>query len=100
MQTGTATVENSVETAQKPGNRTAARSSNATAGHIFWGNQNWKSNLESFGRWMDKKVVVYRHNGVLLSYKKERIWVCSNEDDEPGAYYTEWSQKEQKNILY
>ena len=27
----------------------------------------------------------------LLSYKKECIWVGSNEVDEPGAYYTEWS---------
>ena len=28
-------------------------------------------------------------NGILLSHKKERIWVSSNEVDEPRAYYTE-----------
>ena len=44
---------------------------------------------------MDKKVVVHIHNGVLLSYKKECIWVSSNEVDETGAYYkSEVSQKE------
>ena len=26
---------------------------------------------------------------------KEHIWVSSNEVDETGAYYTEWSQKEE-----
>ena len=28
----------------------------------------------------------------LLSYKKEHIWVSSNEVDEPRAYYTQWSK--------
>ena len=45
-------------------------------------------------RWMDKEAVVYMYNGLLLSYKKEHIWGSSNEEDEPRAYYTEWSQKE------
>ena len=36
----------------------------------------------STDRWMDKQVVVYIHNGILLSYKKEHIWVSSNEVDE------------------
>ena len=31
---------------------------------------------------------------ILLSHKKERVWDSSNEVDEPGVYYTEWSQKE------
>ena len=39
---------------------------------------------------------LHLHNGVLLSYKKERIWVSSNEVDETGAYYTEWSKSERK----
>ena len=44
---------------------------------------------------MGKKVVVHIHNGVLLSYKKESIWISSNEVDETGAYYkSEVSQKE------
>ena len=42
---------------------------------------------------MDKKVI-YIHNVILLNYKKEHIWVSSNEVDEPRAYYTEWSKSE------
>ena len=38
-----------------------------------------------------KKVVVHIQNEILLSYKKECIWVSSNEVDETGAYYSEWS---------
>ena len=34
-------------------------------------------------------VVVYIHNGISLSHKKECICISSNEVDEPGAYYTE-----------
>ena len=30
---------------------------------------------------MDKEVVVHKHNGILLSYKKECIWISSNEVD-------------------
>ena len=50
----------------------------------------------SIGRWMDKESVVYIHNGILLNYKKEHIWVSSNEVDETGAYYTEWSKSERE----
>ena len=48
----------------------------------------------SIGRRMDKEVVVHMHNGILLSYKKEHIWVSSNEVDEPTAYYAEWTKSE------
>ena len=55
----------------------------------------------AISRWMDKEVVVHIHNGILLSYKKESIWVSSNEVDEPGAYYTEWSKSgRERQILY
>ena len=43
---------------------------------------------------MLKKQCVQWNN--LLSYKKEHIWVSSNEVDETGAYYTEWSKSERK----
>ena len=47
------------------------------------------------------KVMVHIYNGILLSHKKEHIWVSSNEVDEPTAYYTEWSQSErEKQVLY
>ena len=35
------------------------------------------------------------------SCKKERIWISSNEVDEPRAYHTEWSKSErEREILY
>ena len=37
----------------------------------------------SISRWVDKQVVVHIHNGILLSHKKESIWVSSNEVNEP-----------------
>ena len=48
----------------------------------------------SISRRMDKEVVAHIHNGILLSYKKEHIWVNSNEMDETGTYYSEWSKSE------
>ena len=48
----------------------------------------------SIDRWMDKEIVVYIHNGILLSHKKESLWVSSKEVDVARIYYTEWSQKE------
>ena len=43
----------------------------------------------SIGRWMDKEVVIHIHNGILLSYEKEHIWVSCNEVDKIGIYYME-----------
>ena len=47
---------------------------------------------------MDKEDVVRMHDGILLSHKKEHIWVNSNEVDEPRAYiiHSEVSQKEKE----
>ena len=54
----------------------------------------------SIDKRMDKDVV-HLHNGVLLSHKKENIWVSSNEVEEPRTYYTEWSESErEREILY
>ena len=45
--------------------------------------------------------MVHIHNGILLSYKKEHIWINSNEVGEPRAYYTEWSKSErERQIAY
>ena len=48
---------------------------------------------------MDKDVVVYLYNGILLNYKKEHIWVSSNEVDETGAYNTEWSKSDRETPI-
>ena len=53
----------------------------------------------SIHRWMDKEIVVHIYNGILLSYKKEHIWVNPNEVDEPRPYCTEWSQKDKYRIV-
>ena len=50
---------------------------------------------------MDTKIVVHVYNGLLLSYKKECIWVRPNAVDEPRAYYTQWSKSErERQMLY
>ena len=43
----------------------------------------------SIGRWTDKDIVAYIHNGILLSYQKELIWVSFNEGDEIWESFTE-----------
>ena len=50
----------------------------------------------SIDRWMDTEIVVHIYNGMLLSFKKEHIWVSPNEVDEPRAYCTEWSKSERE----
>ena len=56
----------------------------------------------SIDRWMDKEAMVCIYNGILLSHKKEYIWVSSNEVDEHRTYYIEWSKPERKetNIIH
>ena len=50
---------------------------------------------------MEKEAVVHIYNGILLSHKKECIWISSNEVAEPRAYYTGGSKSErEKQILY
>ena len=108
MQTGTVTMENSVEIPQKTENRIVIWPRNPTAGHTPWGNQKLKrymypkvhcSLFTVVRTWKqarcplaDEWIWTLLYNGVLISYKKEHIWVSSNEVDEPGAYHTEWSK--------
>ena len=61
----------------------------------------WKQPKCPLTRWMDKEVVVHIYDGILLSHKKEHIWISANEVSEPRAYYTEWSKSErEKQIWY
>ena len=53
----------------------------------------------SIDRWMDKEVVIYIHNWILLSHKNECIWVSSNEVNEPRTYYTEWRKSERESQI-
>jgi len=46
-------------------------------------------------RWRDKEAVVHIHNGILLSHKKEHIWISSDAVDElEPIIQSEVSQKE------
>ena len=47
---------------------------------------------------MDKEVHI--HNGTLLSYKKECIWVSSNEVDETVSYKVKQKSERETLILY
>ena len=53
----------------------------------------------STDRWMDKESVVDIYNRILLSHKKEHIWVSSNEVDETRAYYQSEAGKGKTNII-
>ena len=54
----------------------------------------------STDRWIHKEAVVHIYNGILLSHKKESIWVGSSGVDEPGAYYRDWSKSEREKQIY
>ena len=55
----------------------------------------------SIDRWMDTEDIVHIYNSVLLSHKKEQIWVSSSKVDEATVCYTEWSKSErEKQISY
>ena len=88
-------------------NKTTTWPSNPTTGCIPQGNQNWKKNtctpmsiaaLITIARareqprcpladeWI-KKLWIYIHNGILLSYKKECIWVSFKSERESKMPY-------------
>ena len=50
-------------------------------------------------RWMDKETMEHIYSGILLSHKKEHIWVTSNEVGEPRACCTEWSKSEREKQM-
>ena len=118
MQSSTATMQNSVESPLKTGNRTTIQPSNPTAGiyteetrierdactpvftaALFTIVRTWKQ-----PRYLsaDKKIGKLWYIYTMEYYsaiRKEHIWVSSNEVDESGAYYTEWSKSERKTPI-
>ena len=44
-------------------------------------------------------LVVHIHSEILLSYRKEFIWVGFNEVNEPRVYYTKWSKSEREKQI-
>ena len=68
---------------------------------LFTNSQDMETTYVSINRWMDKEDVVYIHNGILLSHKKE--WnnaICSNMDA-PRDYHTKGSKSDgERQISY
>ena len=61
----------------------------------------WRLFTTAIYRWMDKEDVESTYKEILLSHKKEQIWVSGSEVNEARAFYTEWSKLErEKQILY
>ena len=48
---------------------------------------------------MHKQVLYIYIKEYYSAIKKEHIWVSSNEVDETGAHYTEWSKSERKTPI-
>ena len=43
--------------------------------------------------------MLHIYNGILLSFKKEHIWVSPKEVDETGVYYAQWSKSERETPI-
>ena len=67
--------------------------------NTIYNSQDVEATQVSISRWMDKEYVVHICNRILLSHKKEQIWINSNEVDEIWVYYIEWSKKEKNKYL-
>ena len=59
---------------------------------IICNSQNMEATYVPINRWMDKEDIVHIYNGILLSHKKEHIWVSSNDVDE--NLESEWNKLE------
>ena len=93
-------------------NTTVIQPSNPTSGHTHQGNQNWKRHVypnvhhstvynsqdmkqprcPSADKWIRKLWYIY----TMECYS---VWISSNEVDETGAYYTEWSKPERETPI-
>ena len=52
-------------------------------------------------RWMDKEDVVYIHNGILHSLKKEWNFVICHNVERLGGHYAKWNKADrERQVLY
>ena len=115
MQTGAAAVENSMEDAPKPKNRTTLGSSNSAPGYlsteientnskrymhlyvscrIIYNSQGMEASQLSINRWMDKEDVVYTYNAILAIKKNDTLPFATTRMDLEGITLSEISQTE------
>ena len=57
-----------------------------------------KSQVPSADEWIRKLWYIYTME-YYSAIKKNTFWISSNEVDETGAYYTEWSKPERKTPI-
>ena len=121
MQTGSATLENSVEVPQRVKNRAILWPSNCTTGYLpqryrcsetvghlppnvhssnVHGSQTVEVALMSFDRWLDKEDVVSIYSGILLSHQKGWILAIYIDIDGTGGYCIEWNKPIREKQLY
>ena len=66
---------------------------------LFTITRTWKQpRCPSADEWIRKLWYIYTME-YYSAIKKECIWISSNEVDETGAYYTEWSKSERKTPI-
>ena len=100
----------SLEVPQKIGHSTTRRSSYSTSVHIpqrhsniqqrhmhhnvrsssIYNIQKLERTQMSFSRWMDTKIVIHLHNGVLLSHQKQWLKEILKKMDASREYHPEW----------
>ena len=68
---------------------------------LFTTTSTWKEpRCWSTGEWITSHCI-YIYNGILLSHKKEQIWISWTEVDKARACYTQWRKSEkEKQIAY
>ena len=113
MQTGAATVENTMEFPQKTKNGIVFSPSNSAAGSYpknpetpiqknvctpmfitaqFTVAKYWKQPKCPSSKWVDPKTVVYLHNGILRSREKEGAPTLCDSMDGTGEHYAKWNK--------
>ena len=115
LQTGAATLENSMEVPQKIKNRTTLPSTNCIARYLSKGyrcavlkghmhpnvysstinnSQSMERAQMSIDWWMDKEDVVYIFNGILLDNEKEWNLAIRKDVDGTKVHYAKWNKSE------
>ena len=113
MQTGAATIENSMEFPQKTKNGTAFWPSNYTTAiislepwntnpkepmhpnvhrSIIYNSQVLEATYVSISKWVDQETIVYLHNRILHSRKKEGAPTLWDSMDGTGEHYAKWNK--------
>ena len=62
---------------------------------IMYNSQDMEATQVPINRWMDKEDVVHRHDGILLSYKKEGYLVICYNVDRTRGYHAKWNKSEE-----